>query len=137
MSNSTYNTKQKRSILQLLEDNNDRQFSCDEITEALKNNGTPVGKTTVYRYLDSLEKNGQVRKYTDTVSKISLYQYIDKKLNCQEHMHLKCVCCGGLVHLGCEFMSEVGKHILEHHKFRVDNSKTVILGVCENCSGEV
>ncbi len=137
MSNSTYNTKQKRSILQLLEDNNDRQFSCDEITEALKNNGTPVGKTTVYRYLDILEKNGQVRKYTDTVSKISLYQYIDKKLNCQEHMHLKCVCCGGLVHLGCEFMSEVGKHILEHHKFRVDNSKTVILGVCENCSGEV
>lgn len=137
MSNSTYNTKQKRSILQLLEDNNDRQFSCDEITETLKNNGTPVGKTTVYRYLDILEKNGQVRKYTDTVSKISLYQYIDKKLNCQEHMHLKCVCCGGLVHLGCEFMSEVGKHILEHHKFRVDNSKTVILGVCENCSGEV
>lgn len=137
MSNSTYNTKQKRSILQLLEDNNDRQFSCEEITEALKNNGTPVGKTTVYRYLDILEKNGQVRKYTDTVSKISLYQYIDKKLNCQEHMHLKCVCCGGLVHLGCEFMSEVGKHILEHHKFRVDNSKTVILGVCENCSGEV
>ena len=62
MSNSTYNTKQKRSILQLLEDNNDRQFSCDEITEALKNNGTPVGKTTVYRYLDILEKNGQVRK---------------------------------------------------------------------------
>ena len=137
MSNSTYNTIQNRSILQRLEDNNDRQFSCDEITEALKNNGTPVGKTTVYRYLDSLEKNGQDRKYTDTVSKISLYQYIDKKLNCQEHMHLKCVCCGGLVHLGCEFMSEVGKHILEHHKFRVDNSKTVILGVCENCSGEV
>ncbi len=137
MSNSTYNTKQKRSIMQLLEDNKDRQFSCDEITDALKSNGTPVGKTTVYRFLDSLERKGQVRKYTDSYSKISSFQYIDEQLNCQEHMHLKCVCCGGLVHLGCEFMSEVGKHILEHHKFRVDNSKTVILGVCESCNGEV
>ena len=137
MSNSTYNTKQKRSILQLLENNKDRQFSCEEITELLKNNGTPVGKTTVYRFLDCLEKSGQVRKYTDSDSKISSFQYIDSQLNCQEHMHLKCICCGGLIHLGCEFMSEVGRHILEHHRFRVDNSKTVILGVCENCAKEV
>ena len=137
MSNSTYNTKQKRSILQLLENNKNRQLSCDEITEMLKNNGTPVGKTTVYRYLDSLEKNGQVRKYTDSDSKTSSFQYIDSHLNCQEHMHLRCLRCGGLVHLGCDFMSDVGKHILEHHKFRVDNSKTVILGLCEKCAGEV
>ena len=137
MSNSTYNTKQKRCILSLLEDNKERQFSCDEITELLKSNGTPVGKTTVYRFLDCLEKSGQVRKYTDTDSKISSYQYIDEQLNCQEHMHLRCTNCGGLVHLGCDFMSEVGRHILEHHKFRVDNSKTVILGLCENCAGEV
>ena len=137
MSNSTYNTKQKKSILQLLESNRDRQFSCDEITEELRKKGTPVGRATVYRYLDNLVKSGKARKYTDADSKISSYQYIDSQLNCQEHMHLKCVCCGSLVHLGCEFMSEVGRHILEHHNFRVDNSKTVILGVCENCYGEV
>lgn len=137
MSGSTYNTKQKQTILSLLEENKDRQFSCEEITEALKNNGTPVGKTTVYRFLDNLESKGIVRKFTFTDTKISSYQYIDEQLNCHEHMHLKCVCCGNLVHLGCDFMSEVGKHILEHHKFRVDNSKTVILGLCEKCSGEV
>ena len=137
MSNSTYNTKQKRSILQLLEDNKHRQFSCDGITEALKERGTPVGKTTVYRYLDSLVKSGQVRKYTDADSKIASYQYIDGQLNCQEHMHLRCVQCGELVHLGCDFMSEVGEHILKHHNFKVDNSKTVILGICENCCEEV
>ena len=137
MSGSTYNTKQKRSILQLLENNKERQFSCEELTEELKKTGTPVGKTTVYRYLDSLVKSGQVRKYSDTDSKIAFFQYIDKQLNCQEHMHLRCTRCGELVHLGCDFMCEVGEHILKHHNFRVDNSKTVILGVCENCCGEV
>lgn len=133
MPNLTYNTRQKRLIHSFLEENSGSQFSCDEIIYLLKKEGTPVGKATVYRFLDTLVKNGEVRKYTDTDSKISTFQFIDKRLNCQEHMHLKCVSCGKLFHLGCEFMSDVGEHILEHHRFKVDNSKTVILGLCENC----
>lgn len=134
MSSSTYNTKQKRLIQTLLENNPARQFSCEEIVDMLKENGTPVGKATVYRFLDKMVNNGEVRKFTDINSKSSSYQFIDKRLNCQAHMHLKCIGCGKLYHLGCEFMSDVGEHLLEHHKFRVDNSKTVILGLCENCS---
>ena len=128
----TYNTKQKQLIFDLLKNNSEIQFTCDEISDSLKKVGTPVGKATLYRHLDKLCYDGFVRKYFD--SKSATYQFVDKKMNCDEHMHLKCTYCGKLVHLGCEFMSTVSEHIKEHHNFKVDNSKTVILGVCDHCS---
>lgn len=133
MSRYTYNTKQKTLIMSLLEKEKEAPLSCDSIVAMLVSEGTPVGKTTVYRFLENLAAKGEVRKFVDSHSKTATFQLVDKSLNCAEHMHLRCVGCGRIVHLGCEFMSEVGTHIFEHHGFTVDNSKTVILGKCENC----
>lgn len=135
MSRYTYNTRQKNLIFNLLSKESEAPLSCDSIVAMLANEGTPVGKTTVYRFLENLAAKGEVRKYIDSKSKTATFQLIDKSLNCSEHMHLQCTNCGKVVHLGCEFMSEVGEHILSHHGFVVDNSKTVILGRCENCKG--
>ena len=132
MRTDTYNTKQKQLIYDLMKNNSEVQFSCEEISYLLKQKGTPVGKTTVYRYLDKLCADGIVRKFSDTKS--ATFQFVDSELCCEEHMHLKCTSCGKFTHLGCEFMSSVEKHIMEHHNFKIDNSKTVILGVCEKCS---
>lgn len=134
MSAVTYNTKQKNLIYAVLEENSHTPLSCDGITDALKTRGTPVGKATVYRFIESLAQKGEIRKYIDTKTKTATFQLVDKSLNCAEHMHLKCVNCGKLIHLGCDYMSDVSEHILKHHSFRVDNSKTVILGYCEGCT---
>ena len=98
----------------------------------LKQKGTPVSKPTAYRYLGKLCEKGVLRKFSD--SKSAAFQYIDSENSCHEHMHLKCLNCGEFIHLGCDFMSKVDKHIFEHHNFKVDNSKTVILGLCEKCT---
>ncbi len=135
MRKETYNTKQKQLIFEILEKNNETQLSCDEISDLLKNQGTPVGKTTVYRFVEKLTSEGVLRKFEN--SKFASYQLIDKNLCCDEHMHLKCTSCGKFIHLGCDFMSEVGKHVAEHHNFTVDNSKTVLLGICDQCKGLV
>lgn len=137
MSGSSYNTKQKQLITKLLIDNKTHQFTCEEISDLLKNNGTPVGKATLYRYLEKLSVTGEVRKFIEPGSKSAYFQYIDNELNCKEHLHLMCTDCGKLIHLGCDFMNGVGEHILNHHKFRIDNSKTVIYGLCENCSSGI
>ena len=61
---STYKTRQKQLILSFLSENIDQQFACEDIAEILKTNGTPVGKSTVYRYLLKLEEEGKVRRFT-------------------------------------------------------------------------
>ena len=133
MSKVKYNTKQKQLIYDYLLTNREKLLSCDEISDSLKTMGTPVGKATLYRFLDSLASSGDARKIVDEGKKSAAYQLLDKDLNCHGHMHLKCTCCGALTHLGCDFMSTVGEHILEHHKFKIDNSKTLIYGLCCAC----
>ncbi len=134
MSKSTYNTRQKQVIYDYLLKNNQLLLTCDEISDALKKSGNPVGKATLYRFLDSLVSSGDARKVMDETKKSAAYQLLDKEMNCDGHMHLKCTCCGSFVHLGCEFMHSVGEHILEHHQFKIDNSKTLIYGICSKCS---
>lgn len=128
-----YNTKQKKLVLELVKSNKELQLTCDDITNLLVKNNTPVGRTTVYRQLEKLAAEGVIRKSTLRDSKSYIYQYIDESMNCGEHMHLRCTRCGKYVHLGCDFMSRVNEHIFTHHNFEVDNSHTEILGVCGNC----
>ncbi len=132
--NGTYNTRQKKIIEAFLKINMKKQFTCDEISDALKAEGTPVGKTTVYRYVEKLTSEGKIRKITGGTSKSAQYQYIDEEMNCHSHMHFKCLRCGEFIHLGCDYLEDVNEHIYEHHRFRVDNSKTVLYGLCDKCA---
>ena len=136
MSKVSYNTKQKQIIYSFLKDNANNFLTCDEIYDGLKKQSNPVGKATLYRFLDMLVSSGDARKVIDDNKKCAAYQLLDKEMNCDGHMHLKCTCCGSLVHLGCDFMHSVGEHILKHHEFRIDNSKTLIYGLCSKCSGK-
>lgn len=133
MSKVKYNTRQKQIIFDYLANNRDVLMTCDEILDGLKVSGTPVGKATLYRFLDTLVTSGDARKIVDDGKKSAAYQLLDKDMDCGGHMHLKCTGCGSLVHLGCDFMSSVGEHVLSHHQFRIDNSKTLIYGLCGNC----
>ncbi len=130
----TYNTRQKQIIYDFLLKNKDVMLTCDEISDMLKESGTPVGKATLYRFLDALVSSSDARKVMDEERKCAAYQLLDKELNCDGHMHLKCTSCGSFVHLGCDFMHSVGEHILKHHQFKIDNSKTLIYGLCSKCS---
>lgn len=130
---STYNTKQKQLILSLLSERHNQQFTCEEIAELLKSNGTPVGKSTVYRYLMRLQSEGKVRKFTEN-SKSAFFRYIENTDECSGHLHLKCLACGDFVHLTCSFMDDVSSHLVKDHHFRIDNSKTILYGLCEKCS---
>ena len=132
----TYNTKQKQIIYNFLSENSSELLTCDEILDGLKQQSTPVGKATLYRFLDMLVSSGDARKVMDESKKSAAYQLLDKEMNCDGHMHLKCTSCGSLVHLGCDFMHSVGEHILKHHEFRIDNSRTLIYGLCNKCSGK-
>lgn len=129
-----YNTRQRQMIISCLKENSDRHMTADMLIKRLLQNGVSVGRATVYRTLDKLCREGAVRRYELSVENSACYQYIDGNADCGEHFHLKCECCGELIHLDCGHISKLSEHIEKEHAFKVDNAKTVLYGLCENCA---
>lgn len=127
----SYNTRQKEYILKFLMANKSRAYTADVLWEELKKDGISVGKTTVYRFLESLSVSGAVKKIKLDDNKSISYEYLGE--GCKEHYHLKCVSCGELIHTDCKILEQMREHFLSEHNFTVDNIKTVIYGKCEKC----
>ena len=131
-----YKTRQRALILQFLSDNRERHLSVDEVFDYLRAQQSPVGKSTVYRCLDRLVSQGRARRYFLGDGARACYQYVDGQGACREHFHLKCIGCGQLFHVSCERLDEIAAHVLEHHGFQVDHTKTVLYGLCAGCAAK-
>ncbi|MBE6673950.1 MAG: transcriptional repressor [Ruminococcaceae bacterium] len=127
-----YSTKQREVILAYLKENNAHVTASDVIFH-LKEEGCVVSTATVYRTLEKLEKDGVVKKMIIGEGTGACYQYIDGD-GCSEHFHLKCVKCGRLIHLSCEFLHSMESHIFNEHGFTVSSGRTIIYGTCAQCS---
>lgn len=127
-----YNTKQKQIITELLKDNSNRSLTSDEILFML-NKKDNISKATLYRHLDLLVQNYEVRKFYNSKLGRSQYQYADLESTCSSHLHLRCSKCGKLIHLDCNETTKFINHINSNHGFRIDNLNTVINGVCSEC----
>lgn len=130
-----YNTKQKKIILDFLNDNKTKCLTVNDIREFLLSKEIKVGQTTIYRYLTELEDIGMVIRYQNEVGKSQMYQVIDNQ-DCKSHFHLKCIDCGNITHLECDVLDNIKDHIQEDHNFKLDHSKTTIYGHCNDCQKE-
>ena len=43
---------------------------------------------------------------------------------------------GKLIHMHCDELPELQKHILQHHGFAIDPVRTIFYGVCSDCAKE-
>ncbi|MBQ3970511.1 MAG: transcriptional repressor [Clostridia bacterium] len=129
-----YKTKQKEILLQCLIENKSVHMTAADISRKLNEQGHSLGLSTVYRQLDKLVAVGLVKKYIIDESSSACYQYVDLSGNCCEHFHLKCNACGRLFHTNCSFMKQIAEHMKESHGFEVDSSKTILYGICGECS---
>ena len=132
MDSQNYRTKQKSLILSCVIETAGRHFTADDISEMLDSKGTHVGKATVYRHLDRLLADGEIKKYTLGDKTGACYQYNGK--NVCEHFHLKCTSCGRLIHADCSFLDKLSSHIADEHGFSIDGSRTVFYGTCSDCT---
>ena len=128
---NVYRTSQREILLDFLSAHPDKEFTVDQITEAIC--GDAIGKSTVYRIISRLCDDGDILRTRGAGGKKILYRSIDKVNECHAHFHLKCLNCGKLIHLDCDFMDELGRHIAGEHGFRLDPRSTVINGVCAEC----
>ena len=93
-----------------------------------------VNTTTIYRFLDKLCAENIIIKYSDVNSDKAVYQYAGEQGHCREHLHLKCIKCGKVMHLDCGFMDELRKHIMAEHHFQLQCSGDLLHGLCEECT---
>ena len=127
-----YSTKQREAVLSFLKENN-AHISATDIIRHLKEQGYSVSTATVYRTLEKFEAEGLVRKMVIGQGTGACYQFVDRH-DCHEHFHLKCIKCGALIHLSCDFLESLESHIYDDHGFTVSSGRTVIYGTCATCN---
>ncbi len=135
MQKGRYNTRQREVLLEYLRKMQGEHITVNDIRSYLSESGSGVGMTTIYRQLDKMVDEGIVKKYVLDSSSAACFEYVDSHNECRESgcTHLKCTSCGKLIHLHCDDLKTTGKHILEEHGFKVDMTRTVIYGLCDEC----
>lgn len=129
-----YSTRQKRELMHFMKAHSLEHFSVDDVMFRLQGEGTSIGRSTVYRYLEAMAEQGAVRKYQNAQG-MTQYQHVEDESRCAKHFHMMCKRCGALLHVDCDRMQSLMAHIAGEHGFELDPKETVLVGVCAKCAG--
>lgn len=132
----SYSTKARKYILGYLEECGENTVSAADIINYLKEKNAAVNPATVYRCLNRLSEERRVLKFTDEKTQKSVYRFIGDARSCDEHIHIKCIHCGRVMHLECGFMKEIKEHLLKSHGFALRCEGSVLYGICRDCAEE-
>ena len=127
-----YNTDRKKEIIALFSAAGERALTTEEICDKIPSLGK--GKSTVYRIISELVRDGDIKKIADPKTRRVTYQYLEKK-SCGEHLHLKCTGCGEFVHLTEKLSKLLCDSLLLDAHFAIDETKTLLFGRCARCAG--
>lgn len=134
MTKQPYRTKHRDELLSYLKTVPGVHITVGDICAHFREEGSPIGQTTVYRHLERMVGEGIVRKYIIDVGSPACFEYTgagdSEPGGC---FHCKCEVCGKLIHLHCEELAAVERHLQESHQFLLDPLRTVFYGRCAEC----
>lgn len=104
--------------------------SAQEIHEALRSDGEPVGVASVYRALEALEGLGLVQK-TDLGNGIRMYEPVIP--GGDHHHHLVCESCGRITPFEDERLERAIHDLADGRKHTATVHEVVIRGTCSSC----
>ncbi|RVU97470.1 transcriptional repressor [Coriobacteriales bacterium OH1046] len=123
-----YRTRQRELVASCLAQHPNSYLTVDELLSAISEQGNRIGRTTVYRALESMVGEGAALKAAVPGSEAS-YRIATEGAAGQ----LVCLSCGQVLPLDCRMANGLAGHILEHHGFRIDPTRTVLYGLCTAC----
>lgn len=123
---TTYQTKARKLILDTLSENSDERLSIDDILHRMGESAP--GKSTLYRQMKLMCDEGLAHRFSGDDG-ASLYQLAGKGC-CSEHLHLKCIECGLLLHLDDRAQSELCRGT----GFVIDDGISMLYGRCARCA---
>ena len=133
---SKYRTKQKEILLDYLETVQGVHITASEVCEHFKENGNPIGQATIYRQMENLVDEGVLNKYIIDGNSPACFEYLGADVHREKKScyHCKCEKCGKLIHLHCDELDAIRQHLYQEHRFEMDIRRSVIYGLCEECS---
>jgi Fur family ferric uptake transcriptional regulator len=117
-------------ILNVLESNDQRHLSAEDVYKELLNAGEEIGLATVYRVLTQFEGAGLVCRHHFEGG-----QSVFELNRGAHHDHLVCIKCGAVVEFVEEVIEERQRAIAQRHGFTIEDHSLVIYGVCPECQG--
>ena len=126
----SYQTEQRKILIDFFNRNKDKMFSAEEISNKLKDSNISV--SAVYRNLSALENSGKVRKTTKSGDRKAYYQFVDCD-SCKGHLHMSCKKCGKTLHLNKNDESLLLNSALQNSNFEINTNETILYGICKNC----
>ena len=128
----SYNTNQKKLIVDFLKNNAEKQYTIEELAENITSKDAKIGKSTIYRLINKMVEEGSVRRTVKGNSRQFLYQYADIE-ECRFHLHMKCRECGKLFHMDDEKSKKLMDMLHDGNGFDLDMRETLLMGTCEKC----
>ncbi|BAZ94076.1 MAG: ferric iron uptake transcriptional regulator [Gammaproteobacteria bacterium] len=124
-------TLPRMKILEILEQNEQRHLSAEDVYKALLEAGEDIGLATVYRVLTQFETAGLVTRHHfeggHSVFELSQGEH---------HDHILCVKCGRVDEFVDEVIEERQHKIAEKAGYEMTDHSLYIYGVCEKCRKE-
>lgn len=130
----TYKTKAREIIISYLKANSNKRFTAREIYDYVTSNADGINRTTIYRNLDRLCEQGDLAKFKEPNQDAWYFQYSEEHKHCNSHMHAQCSECGRIFHLESDFVEDFEKKLQDSYGLNVSASKTIIIGVCDDCN---
>lgn len=127
-----YSTRQQKMILECLQEYGDTFYTIDQFMEILRGKEIQIGRTTVYRGLERLQKEGAVLKVPSVEGAPAQYRFIRDEER-KNYGKLVCLECGHTIPLQCGCIDHFVGHVLDEHGFEIDQSRTIFYGYCDEC----
>ena len=129
-----YHTGQREEVIGCLAAAEHGHLTAADVCRLLKRAGSTTSTATIYRQLDRLVEEGAAIRLTPEGERSACYELLDKA-HCRKGRchHLKCEECGALIHLSCNEVESLEKHLLDSHGFAINAGRTVFYGVCCAC----
>jgi Fur family ferric uptake transcriptional regulator len=121
----------RTALLELL----DRQqcaLSAVEIEEALRSSRRPVGRASVYRILDELERLHLVQRVQVGQA---MARYEPVRAGDEHHHHLVCDSCGTVMPFTDPELEHAIQSLSSRVPMRIDEHEIVLHGSCRDCDG--
>jgi Fur family ferric uptake transcriptional regulator len=131
-----YKTKQREEVLTYLKTVPGQHVTVADIVRYMRDKGSSVGTTTVYRQIERLVDEGVVMKYIVDANSPACFVYTPENNVAvgEPCFHCKCESCGKLIHLHCEEIAMIQGHLRAEHGFVLDPKRTVFYGTCDACA---
>ena len=115
-------------ILAILEEDEQRHFSAEDVYKALLDAGEDIAFATVYRVLTQFENAGLVLRHNFEGGR-SVFE-LDRG---QHHDHMVCVKCNKVTEFFDQQIEDRQNKIAAEHGFELQDHSLYLYGLCKDC----